>query len=64
MEQSPSSVTDGMPINAEVLAAALGVAEESIVITDAQLDNPGPTILYVNAAFTQMTGYTAEEAIG
>lgn len=35
-----------------------------IVITDAQLENPGPRILYINAAFTQMTGYSREEIIG
>jgi len=34
------------------------------MITDAQLDLPGPKIIFVNPAFTQMTGYTASEAIG
>ncbi len=36
-----------------------------VVITEAEPSNePGPRILYVNPAFTTMTGYTAEEAIG
>jgi len=38
--------------------------KEAILITDAQIDLPGPTIIFVNPAFTQMTGYTAEEVIG
>jgi PAS domain S-box-containing protein len=40
-------------------------SEDSILITDARLDDPdGPAILYVNPAFTRMTGYEEEEAIG
>jgi diguanylate cyclase (GGDEF)-like protein/PAS domain S-box-containing protein len=36
-----------------------------VVITSAHdLDCGGPTILYVNPAFTDVTGYTPEEAIG
>jgi PAS domain S-box-containing protein len=34
------------------------------MITDADLEQPGPRILYVNPAFTKMTGYKAEEVIG
>ena len=47
-----------------MLSSAVQQSRESIVITDAQLDLPGPRILFVNPAFTQMTGYTAAEAIG
>jgi PAS domain S-box-containing protein len=47
-----------------LLGSAVEQAKESIVITDAQLDLPGPGIIFVNPAFTQMTGYTAEEVIG
>jgi PAS domain S-box-containing protein len=39
-------------------------ATASILITDGNLDLPGPTILFVNPAFTRMTGYTEEEVIG
>ena len=35
---------------------------DAVIITDANLDNP--KISFVNAAFVQTTGFTAEEAIG
>jgi PAS domain S-box-containing protein len=47
-----------------LLNSAVLQAKESIVITDADLDWPGPRIIFVNPAFTQMTGYTAAEVIG
>jgi diguanylate cyclase (GGDEF)-like protein/PAS domain S-box-containing protein len=39
-------------------------AGDIIVITDAVLDAPGPKILYVNPAFTRLTGFTAAETTG
>lgn len=47
-----------------LLGSAVEQSKESILITDSQIDLPGPRILFVNPAFTQMTGYTAEEALG
>jgi PAS domain S-box-containing protein len=47
-----------------LLSSAVEQAKESIVITDAELDLPGPKIIFVNPSFTTMTGYTTEEAIG
>jgi PAS domain S-box-containing protein len=47
-----------------LLGSAVEQSKESILITDAQLDLPGPKIIFVNPAFTKMTGYTAEESIG
>ena len=47
-----------------LLGAAVEQTKESVVITDAELDLPGPRILFVNPAFTRMTGYTAAEALG
>jgi PAS domain S-box-containing protein len=47
-----------------LLGSAVEQSKESIVITDAELDLPGPRIIFVNPAFTKMTGYAAEEAIG
>ena len=47
-----------------LLGSAVEQSKESILITDAELDWPGPRIVFVNPAFTQMTGYTAVEAIG
>lgn len=43
---------------------ALGQIRESVVITGTQLDEPGPEIVYVNAAFTKMTGWLPEEVVG
>ena len=37
---------------------------ESVLITDANLHEPGPYIIYVNPAFEKMTGWSKEEAIG
>ncbi|MEX2363878.1 MAG: PAS domain S-box protein [Balneolaceae bacterium] len=37
---------------------------DSILITDLNLDKPGPKIVYVNEGFTEMTGYTKEEVLG
>ncbi len=48
----------------ELFKDAVQQANESIVITSAQLDKPGPTIVFVNPAFTKMTGYTLQEIIG
>lgn len=35
-----------------------------MLITDAELELPGPRIVYVNPAFSQMTGYSLDELIG
>lgn len=38
---------------------------DSVLITEAEpFDESGPRIIYVNEAFTKMTGYSAEEVIG
>jgi len=42
----------------------LAQLRESIVITNADLKDPGPKIVYVNEAFTQLTGYLPKEVIG
>ncbi len=48
-----------------LLGSAVDQSTESILITDAAtLSPPGPKIIFVNPAFTEMTGYAAEEAIG
>lgn len=48
----------------ELLKAAVESANDAIIITDTRLDSPGPEIVYVNPAFTRMTGYTYNEVIG
>ena len=47
-----------------LLETALDSLEEGVLITDAQLDAPGPIIVYVNRGFEQMTGYQAQEVVG
>lgn len=41
------------------------LAQDVIIVTKAYpLDPPGPEIVYVNPAFTRLTGFSAKEAIG
>ncbi len=47
-----------------LVKAAVESANDAIIITEAQLDAPGPRIEYVNAAFTRMTGYGIDEIVG
>lgn len=46
------------------LEAAVESLRDPVVITDAQLDQPGPRILYVNPAYTRVFGFEPEEVIG
>jgi len=47
-----------------LLKAAIQHARDSIVITTANPVRPAAKIVFVNAAFTKMTGYTSDEVIG
>jgi diguanylate cyclase (GGDEF)-like protein/PAS domain S-box-containing protein len=47
-----------------LLAAAVYHAEDSIIITTTDLDEPHPKIVFVNPAFTKLTGYTSEDVLG
>ena len=47
-----------------MLKTAIEQSNESVIIMTAQLDPPGPQIVYVSPAFTKMTGYAPEEIIG
>ncbi len=46
------------------LADVVAAAGDVVLVTAADLDMPGPTIVYVNPAFTRVTGYAAEEVLG
>jgi PAS domain S-box-containing protein len=49
----------------KLLESVITNTDDSILITEAEpFGQPGPRIIYVNEAFTRMTGYTAEEVIG
>jgi PAS domain S-box-containing protein len=47
-----------------VAQQALAQIRESVVITDSQIAEPGPNIVYVNKAFTHLTGYLPKEVVG
>ncbi|MEC3967099.1 PAS domain S-box protein, partial [Flagellimonas halotolerans] len=49
----------------KLLESVVTHTNDAVMITDSgPLEEEGPKIVYVNRAFTQMTGYTPEEVIG
>ena len=51
-------------IDPRLLKAAVEAAGEAILITSAELDEPGPRIAYANPAFLRLTGYAEEDIVG
>lgn len=47
-----------------LLNAAIVQSTEAVLITDAELDAPGPRIVFANPAFTRNTGYDVAEVVG
>jgi len=48
-----------------LLQSVITNAKDTVIITAADaIDEPGPVILYVNEAFTNLTGYEKEEVLG
>ncbi len=47
-----------------LLLSAVEQSKDSIIITTSLLNPPHPKIVFVNPAFTQMTGYTTSEVLG
>jgi len=48
-----------------LLESVAVTANDAILITEAEpIDEPGPRIIYVNDAFTRLTGYNPEEVLG
>jgi PAS domain S-box-containing protein len=50
--------------NPGLLLTAVEATGEAILITSAELEEPGPRIEYANPAFTRMTGYEVREVLG
>ncbi|MDP9047017.1 MAG: PAS domain S-box protein, partial [Bacteroidota bacterium] len=49
----------------KLLESVVTNTNDAVIITDAEhIHEPGPRILYVNEAFTEMTGYGANEVLG
>lgn len=49
----------------KLLSSVITSTKDAVIITEvAPFDKSGPKIIYVNEAFTKMTGYTADEIIG
>lgn len=48
----------------KLLETVIQSANDAIIITTANLNEPGPEITYVNDAFTRISGYNPEEVIG
>lgn len=51
-------------LDPRLFRVATEAAGEAILITTPDLEPPGPLIVYANPAFTRLTGYTREEAVG
>ncbi|MEG3850955.1 PAS domain S-box protein [Microcoleus sp. herbarium13] len=52
-------------VQLRLLESAVTTTNDAVLITEAEpIDEPGPRIIYVNPAFTRMTGYTLEEVLG
>ena len=49
---------------AALMETVIAGANDGIIITEADLTSPGPTIVYVNQAFEDITGYSSKEVIG
>ena len=48
----------------DTIVEAVDQTFDAIIITDVELDLPGPRIVYANPAFCRMTGYAAEALLG
>ncbi len=64
IETSQAYPKDPLGIDQSLLAAAVYFSQDAIIITKTQISDLGTEIIYVNPAFTRMTGYSPEEVIG
>ena len=56
-------LNSGSPVGLDPWAL-IAAAVESILVTDTNLESPGPMVLFVNPAFESMTGWNKDEIIG
>ncbi|MEO0586214.1 MAG: PAS domain S-box protein [Planctomycetota bacterium] len=47
-----------------LVSAAIDQVNELVIITDSEIDRPGPRIMFANRAFYEHTGFTEAETIG
>lgn len=65
MIESVHDVPDGASQASEpLLAAALAAIADPVVVTDARAGGRGPRVLWANAAFTRLSGWSTEELEG
>ncbi len=57
-------INEGLQENTRLLEATVISANDGVIITTADFDNGGPEIIYVNEAFTHISGYEADEVLG
>lgn len=52
-----------MPLSDTIFRTAIERSFDAVLVTTADLDDPGPRIVYVNDAFCEMTGYAQDELV-
>lgn len=63
-EQASSDFSAKTVVGNDLLALAAEQAWESICITDAEIESPGPHFVYVNRGFEELTGWSKSELTG
>jgi diguanylate cyclase (GGDEF)-like protein/PAS domain S-box-containing protein len=53
-----------MAVPESLFKQVVETTNDIVIITSPELESPGPTILYINYAFTRLTGYTSNEVLG
>ncbi|MDE0802573.1 MAG: SpoIIE family protein phosphatase [Acidimicrobiales bacterium] len=60
----PRPAPDVPVVDIELLARVAQASRTSMILTDADLDEPGPRIVWVNPAFERTSGYDAADVLG
>ena len=66
-DDPPPPHIDVLPLRRDVedlVRRASSIGREAICVTTTELDAPGPRILHVNTAFSEMTGWDARDVVG